>query len=167
MGYGSKTLENEAFTFCIRVLIAYIRAIMSGKRKNPYCGVYALECRELNKVYVGSSVDVINRFAQHRVVLRSGKARNKELQKDWISHESGFEFKKLGEFYRNSLRDHETELCKEYLKNGWGLYNEVITVETNIINVPKIYIPLVKLLIRHLESGKISLHTLYSQIETL
>jgi hypothetical protein len=56
-------------------------------------GVYQILCRATGKLYVGSSVDLFARWAQHRVALRRGIHQNYRLQKAWEEYgEEAFEF---------------------------------------------------------------------------
>lgn len=61
-------------------------------------GVYAIKCVPTSRVYIGSSVRVSSRWAQHRWALRHGKHWRPQFQADWDEHgESAFEFTLLAE----------------------------------------------------------------------
>ena len=56
-------------------------------------GVYEIRCMVTNKIYIGSSVDMKFRWAQHRVRLNKGHHRNAHLQAAWNRYgESAFQF---------------------------------------------------------------------------
>jgi len=135
--------------------------------KVKYCGVYIIEVGKLNKVYVGSSLNADNRIYQHRSVLKCQKCQNEEMQDDWNLHYDHFVFSKVCEADVSNLRAKETEICREYLSKGWSLYNKVISVETNIMNIPKEYIPLVKKLINAIERKKILPWVIENQLDNL
>jgi group I intron endonuclease len=62
-------------------------------------GIYLIRNTYNNKVYVGSSVHIKNRFAGHRATLRTGKHKNPKLQAAWNKYgEANFEFGVL-EYY--------------------------------------------------------------------
>lgn len=59
-------------------------------------GIYQILCLSTSKSYVGSSVDIVNRWSVHRSQLRSKKHVNKYLQNAWNKHgEDQFIFKIL------------------------------------------------------------------------
>ena len=47
------------------------------------CGIYQIEHRFSHKKYIGSSMDIWNRWKQHRSSLADGKHHNKQLQLDY------------------------------------------------------------------------------------
>jgi group I intron endonuclease len=69
------------------------RAYKQSKRP---MGVYRIRNSENDKVYVGFATDLEARFNRHKIELKFGNHRNKELQKLWNSFgESAFEFEIL------------------------------------------------------------------------
>jgi len=46
-------------------------------------GVYAIWCNGNQKIYIGSSVDILKRINQHKRELRTGKHHNPILQRSW------------------------------------------------------------------------------------
>jgi group I intron endonuclease len=57
------------------------------------CGIYIIKNLVNNKIYIGSSVNIGNRFNQHKNSLRKNKHHNKYLQKSWNKYgEENFEF---------------------------------------------------------------------------
>lgn len=56
-------------------------------------GVYQIRCIPTGKIYIGSAVDLLARWGQHRRSLRRGTHRNAHLQNAWDKYgEAGFEF---------------------------------------------------------------------------
>lgn len=75
----------------------------------PQCGVYAIRCIPLQRVYVGSSLSLSRRLASHRNALRRGDHFNKALQSAWNEHgESAFEFVCLETTSSNERHTRET-----------------------------------------------------------
>lgn len=46
-------------------------------------GVYCITCSKNNKVYVGSSIDINDRWSRHKRLLRDGKHHNIHMQRAW------------------------------------------------------------------------------------
>lgn len=69
--------------------------------REPICGVYKIVCIKNNKIYIGSSVDMINRWWDHKSRLNSNIHKNPRLQNSW---------NKYGE--KNFLFD-IVEICSE------------------------------------------------------
>ena len=53
------------------------------KRTNKLCGVYSIACLFNDKQYIGSSIDIKNRWRHHRVSLVKGGHKNRFLQRAW------------------------------------------------------------------------------------
>lgn len=69
--------------------------------KKDKCGVYEILCRVSGKSYVGSSVQIYVRWAQHRRLLRKGTHPSPRLQRAWSKHgEENFHFSVLEECAR-------------------------------------------------------------------
>jgi group I intron endonuclease len=61
-------------------------------------GIYSITNKLNDKIYVGSSVDIKNRWRQHKHSLRKGSHPNKHLQSSWDKYgEASFEFSVLEE----------------------------------------------------------------------
>src|SRR3712207_3226582 len=55
-------------------------------------GVYQIRCAATNKIYVGSALDLRERWYRHRWSLRRGRHRNPHLQAAWDKYgESAFD----------------------------------------------------------------------------
>ena len=77
-------------------------------------GIYQIINNLTNKIYIGSSINILNRFAQHKRKLNNNKHNNK-FQSDWNFYtECNFTFKVIEytdnsnllireQFYLNSL----------------------------------------------------------------
>lgn len=61
--------------------------------KNKICGIYCIENMSNHKKYIGQSVNIYERWAGHRTLLRKGKHRNQHLQSAWTTYgENNFLF---------------------------------------------------------------------------
>ena len=59
-------------------------------------GVYQILCEPTGKIYIGSAIDLRERWSRHRYSLRQGNHRNCYLQNAWNKYgEDGFEFSVL------------------------------------------------------------------------
>ena len=57
------------------------------------CGIYIIQNTINNHVYIGSSINLKQRFSQHRSTLRNNTHKNKHLQSAWNKYgEKNFEF---------------------------------------------------------------------------
>ncbi|MBS1787873.1 MAG: GIY-YIG nuclease family protein [Acidobacteria bacterium] len=67
-------------------------------------GVYQIRCKITQKIYVGSAVNLSQRWGKHKMTLRRGTHRNSHLQKAWDKYgESAFEFEVLEYATRSEL----------------------------------------------------------------
>ncbi len=56
-------------------------------------GIYQIRCTPTGKIYIGSAVDLRDRWRHHRSSLRRGNHRNSHLQNAWAKYgEANFEF---------------------------------------------------------------------------
>lgn len=61
--------------------------------KTKSCGIYKIINTNNNKIYIGSSINIENRWAKHISMLRLNKHPNEKLQRSWNKHgESSFKF---------------------------------------------------------------------------
>ena len=91
-------------------------------------GVFAIECKIKNKVYIGKSngVGVAKRSAKSK--LKKGTFHNKETQLDFNKYPSSFEFCKvilLEEEDEKNLTELLEAIKKEYLGDGFIPYNDI------------------------------------------
>jgi group I intron endonuclease len=65
--------------------------------RTPYLsGIYQIKNSVNNKIYIGSSINLKQRFNDHKKLLRYNKHPNQHLQSSWTKYgESNFEFKIL------------------------------------------------------------------------
>lgn len=62
------------------------------------CGVYKITCLLNDKIYIGSSKNILRRFSQHKNFLKKGGHHNYYLQEDWDKYgEENFKFEILEE----------------------------------------------------------------------
>jgi len=63
------------------------------KETNKQCGIYKITCKNNNKFYIGSSININRRLKDHVRLLRKNKHRNKYLQDSWNKYkEQNFKF---------------------------------------------------------------------------
>lgn len=68
------------------------------------CGVYRITCTENQKVYIGSSVHVFQRWREHRSCLNRNCHQNAHLQYSWLKYgESAFGFALIEETTREQM----------------------------------------------------------------
>lgn len=67
-------------------------------------GIYVIARRDVDRFYIGSAVDIRNRWSVHRCRLRKGNHHSPQLQVAWNKHGDGaFEFAILETVASNSL----------------------------------------------------------------
>lgn len=77
---------------------------MGDNYKRAKCGVYAIFNINNNKIYVGSSYRIHNRWGVHRYNLKNGTHHSIHLQRAWNKHqEDNFEFLILLECLKEDL----------------------------------------------------------------
>ena len=61
-----------------------------------YCGVYKITNIKNNKCYIGSSINIVRRWGEHKRQLKNNKHANTHLQKSWNKHgENSFLFETI------------------------------------------------------------------------
>lgn len=118
-------------------------------------GIYIIKNLENNRVYVGETLDVVRRWAEHLQKLHDGKHNNKELQKDFNIFGKGvFEFY-VEIFLDKSVNYNQTYIkilllllerktINKYKQDGYTLYNmedslyRVLDGSKNIYNDSKV-----------------------------
>lgn len=73
-------------------------------------GIYCIENKKNNKRYIGSSVDIEDRFRHHKSSLRHNRHSNKHLQASWEKYgEDSFEFfiieSEISDLYELEIRE--------------------------------------------------------------
>lgn len=72
------------------------------------CGIYMIQNKVNNKMYIGQAVDIEDRWGDHRSALRGGYHPNKHLQNSWKRDgEENFEFTILLECEESQLNTFE------------------------------------------------------------
>lgn len=102
----------------------------SQSRKQPskqLSGIYQIRCKPNGKIYIGSAVNLFDRWRKHRQSLRLGKHKNRHLQQSWEKYgEEGFEFIVLEYVPRSDLLRAEQEWIDKTRctnrKIGFNLY---------------------------------------------
>ncbi len=81
---------------------------MSHISDSTTSGIYIITCLPTGKIYVGSSINIRERWRGHKKELRSGKHKNRYLQNAWNKYgEQAFVFEVLEVCSRNSLLERE------------------------------------------------------------
>lgn len=71
-------------------------------------GIYAINCRENNKMYLGSSVNISSRFRRHKADLKNSRHHNIYLQRAWDKYgKEGFTFEIIEEVPKEDLLEVE------------------------------------------------------------
>lgn len=87
------------------------------------CGIYVIKCIVTQKIYVGSSCNVISRLSKHRSLLRQNKHHSRKLQNAWNKYgEDSFNFSVYLECQRSELIQKEQE-CIDQFKAAVSGYN--------------------------------------------
>jgi len=78
------------------------------------CGIYKIINNSNNKFYIGSSVNIQQRWSAHKSLLKRGLHANKHLQSSWDKYgEDGFSFVVVEELEEDSILDREQELIEQ------------------------------------------------------
>lgn len=86
------------------------------------CGVYRIKYRD--GYYIGNSVNVKRRFAQHRSALKNGTHKCKEFQDDYNKNGGGdLELMIITECGLNYLYIYENDFIVIYRNKGLKVYN--------------------------------------------
>lgn len=87
-------------------------------------GIYAIVNTTNGRRYIGSSIDIRKRYADHRQALRAGKHHNGHLQHAWAKYgEARFALLVL------EIVTNPKDLCRveqRYLDSGMNLYNSAV-----------------------------------------
>ena len=101
----------------------------------PPCGIYAIINISTNEQYIGSSSNILERFAQHRALLRRGQHHAPRLQAAWDTYgEAAFAFVVVEAL---STSEHLETREQRYLDSERPTYNEA-PVANNVSSFPSI-----------------------------
>lgn len=94
-------------------------------------GIYCIKNILNNKLYVGSSTRIYDRFYRHKKDLQSNTHCNRYLQNSWNKYgEGGFKFEVIEECSKENLIEREQYWLDFYKENG-KVYNVRLKVESN------------------------------------
>ncbi len=89
------------------------------------CGVYQITCRPNGRVYVGSSVQIYVRWAEHRRRLRRGDHHSRRMQGAWDKYgEESFRFSVLEECPKDQLEKRE-QFYLDSLKPAFNVITDI------------------------------------------
>ena len=90
-------------------------------------GIYRILNKVNGKFYIGSSVNIVKRWWEHKKSLRLGIHVNAHLQRSWNEYgEESFVFEfyeDLGHLTENEIAKREKEFIQLYFDNGKNCYN--------------------------------------------
>lgn len=89
------------------------------------CGIYCIENLINHKKYIGQSIDIYRRWANHKCDLNGNRHRNEHLQLAWNKYgEDNFEFTIIEQCLEEMLDEKETYYISVYdcMNNNYG-YN--------------------------------------------
>jgi predicted GIY-YIG superfamily endonuclease len=85
-------------------------------------GVYMLYFEECDKIYIGVSTNIHNRFKQHLSILEKNKHYSKELNDDYFKYRKNLKLEIL-QVCKTKLFVRESRLTFILFKKGYKLYN--------------------------------------------
>ena len=93
-------------------------------------GIYCFEHRYRPFIYIGSSVNIEERYMQHKGEFNRGTHHNSSLQQDYLYGLLNFEIlaKRIP---HNRLKEVEQQYCELFLSKGYLLYNSVLPRPAN------------------------------------
>jgi hypothetical protein len=90
-------------------------------------GIYIIRNLKENKIYIGESYAIENRWISHRSALKKNNRVNKRLKQDWDRlGEENFEFQILTDLSGSSKMERlyeEERTIRKYEKEGYEIYN--------------------------------------------
>ena len=107
--------------------------VLGNKSEDVICGIYIIKNEKNNKVYVGQSTDIYNRWKQHVRDLKSNRHHSRKLQRAWnkTKNKKIFNFKILEIIDENMLDFEEDKYINEYdsYNNGYNCTTVFSTIE--------------------------------------
>lgn len=90
----------------------------------PVCGIYRITNMRNNRIYIGKSSDIYNRWSEHIRLLVSGNHHNKKLLSDFIEFGANcFIAEVLFECSPEELKEMEDKQIMAHDRDGCDLYN--------------------------------------------
>lgn len=96
------------------------------------CGIYAILNRKNNKIYIGKSKNIIQRWRCHKYLLKNNKHVN-HLQRAWNLNKNDFIFSIIEECNINSLSERESIYIKIFKSNNQKYGYNLISYDNNKI----------------------------------
>jgi len=146
-----------------------LKGLTIKTKKDSDIGVYCIECKETNSIYVGQSINITGRFKNHKSLLIAKKHGVSRMQLDFnLFGVSAFEFYTLFNCEQDNLLKHETQYIKEFLAKGYNMYNTVIdTDSTCLLQISKEQEPVFKKILKALSNNSLSLSSLENGIDAI
>jgi len=99
-------------------------------------GIYIIKCLFEDKVYIGSSVDINRRWAEHRSKLNNQTHNNKQLQEDWDAYgDESFIFEIVEE--TKDLINTEQDYINKFWPNCYNNSKNAWNPQRNLDNIRK------------------------------
>lgn len=123
-------------------------------------GIYAIQCLETSRYYIGRSTNIKSRIQRHLSLLKANKYSNYSnnlpiLQADYNSgYNIGYTI--LEECPSRNLKKKEDEWIKTFHSLGRYLYNKNFLNNRTIVDCPTIYKTVIQTLINLLEKNTIT-----------
>jgi len=87
-------------------------------KRKKICGIYIIKNNINNKIYIGQSIDIHKRWANHKNELKRNKHVNIHLQRAWNKYgEENFNFNILEKCNEESLSEKEINYINKYKSN--------------------------------------------------
>ena len=103
------------------------RNLINWKKEKCTSGIYAIRNLKENKIYIGESYAIENRWSGHKSALKKNNRVNKKLKQDWDNlGEENFEFEILTDLSGSSKIERlieEERTIRKYEKEGYKIYN--------------------------------------------
>lgn len=92
-----------------------MRVLWGWGMRTRLVGIYCIRNHVNGKRYVGQSINIKSRFADHKCDLRHGRHPNSHLQRSWDKHgEAAFQFSVLELTTPEQLSEREGYFCQEF-----------------------------------------------------
>lgn len=136
-------------------------------------GTYCVLCKSTNTVYIGQSKNIPSRIKAHKSALRRGDYSNntkglQKMQRDYKKYGiHDFVFTQIAQCEEDELYDVETEAIKQYLENGFEIYNYFVNTKVSGMFCPPYLVDVMTRAIKLIEDGRLSLTEFEKAVDKL